>query len=363
MKKVCFFVTSLNSGGIENYLLRFLRHYEADIDATVYCKGDVFGELESQYRKLSNVRLIKSKIGYFNFKAYYELYHFLKKENFHSVCDFTGNFAGFILFIAYLAKIKTRIVFYRGSSNRYNVTFLRNFYNELVKIFVLKFATSILSNSKAAYDFFFSRIDKRFKVIYNGIDSKVFNINESKDQIRNDLGIPSASYVIGHTGRVHYSKNHEAIIKVANLLCNKYSDIHFVLCGKNTDIELVNSVDIAVKEQVHLLGYRSDIPRILKAFDIYFFPSVTEGQPNALIEAMIVGLPIVASDIEPIKETVPEELINSLIHPLNVDDFVKQLEEHYLSKNCSNSTHHKEWAIEHFNSDNQFKKFFNELVE
>ena len=76
-----------------------------------------------------------------------------------------------------------------------------------------------------------------------------------------------------------------------------------------------------------------------------------------------VELPIVASDIEPIKETVPKELINSLIHPFNVDDFVKQLEENYLSKNCSNSTHHKEWAIEHFNYDNQFKKFFNELVE
>ena len=49
--------------------------------------------------------------------------------------------------------------------------------------------------------------------------------------------------------------------------------------------------------QIHLLGYRSDVLRILPLFDLYYFPSLTEGQPNALIEAMATGLPFVASDI------------------------------------------------------------------
>lgn len=361
MKKVCFFVTSLNSGGIENYLLRFLRHYESDIDATVYCKGDVFGELESQYRKFSNVRLIKSKIGYFNFKAYYALYNFLKKENFHSVCDFTGNFAGVIIWIAYLSGVKKRIAFYRGSSNHFNKTFFRVIYNRLVNILVLKYATTVLSNSKTALIYFFKRTDKRFRVIYNGVDRNDLDVKDSKEQIRAEFGIPLNSFVIGHTGRVHYSKNHETIIKVANKLCKKYPDIHFLLCGKNTDIELATLVDLEVKDQIHLLGYRSDIPRVLKALDIYFFPSITEGQPNALIEAIISGLPFVASNIEPIKETVPKEMIDSLVSPLDCNNFEKKLEEYFLNRNGHEFSSFKEWAIKQYNPREQFKKFYNEL--
>lgn len=82
-------------------------------------------------------------------------------------------------------------------------------------------------------------------------------------------------------------------MKVASELCHKYKDIHFVLVGKGVKEKYEMMVQqMGLNKQIHLLGYRDDVLRILPLFDLYYFPSLTEGQPNALIEAMATGLPL-----------------------------------------------------------------------
>lgn len=359
MDKVCFFITSLNSGGIENYLLRFLKKYHKQIDATVFCKGDALGELEKQYRTLSNVRIVKNKISYLPVTSQIKLYRYLKEEKFDAVCDFTGNFAGLVLKQAKKCGVKNRLAFYRGSTNHFKENRIKNWYNNFLNRMVSKYATTVLSNSKAALDFFFKNIDERFSVVYNGVDINEFNIEENKSDIRKSLGIPENAFVIGHTGRLHYSKNHQTILKVAHLICEKYPQIHFVLCGKNTET-LTPEINQKIKDQIHLLGYRKDIPRILKSFDLYFFPSITEGQPNALIEAMLADLPIVASNISPIQEMLPNAMIASLHAPDDVVGFVKEIEDIYLKN--KEQPELQNWALENFNSDTQFEKFYKKLI-
>src|SRR5690606_15090444 len=72
-------------------------------------------------------------------------------------------------------------------------------------------------------------------------------------------------------------------------------------------------------KSIFLLENRKDIPKVLNAFDLYYFPSITEGQPNALIEAWIKGIPFLASNIKPIKDIVPEELYSYLSNPLDAE--------------------------------------------
>lgn len=364
MKKVYFFVTSLNSGGIENYLLRFLNYYEGQIEPVVICKGNTFGELEQEYLKVKYIKLIKKDIGHFNIASFFEIYKILKKEDAISVCDFTGNFAGIILFLAKLANVKKRVAFYRGSSNHFNETNLKLAYNNLMKYLVSKNATSILSNSKSALNYFYNdkiTNDNRFKVVYNGIDSKKFIANGSVYN-KEDFGIPTDAFVVGHTGRYDSAKNHKTILNVAKRICAKYDSIYFVLCGKDTDVYLKEVVknDATLRDKVKILGYRNDVPSILTLFDLYFFPSITEGQPNALIEAMISGLPIVASNIEPILETTPKEIHNNLKPPLDIDGFTEAIEDFFLSKNKIN-INLASWAEQKFNPDFSFNNFFIEL--
>ena len=361
MKNVVFFVNDLNAGGIENYLLRFLHHYDGKIVPTVVCKSAVFGDLEEKYRKIKHITLVPLKMGYFDVLGCRNTYLFLKNGNFDTAVDFTGNFAAFPLLMAKLAKIKTRIVFYRGATNHFEETFFKKKYNSFLNFVVLNAATSILSNSKAALRFFFKKQnDKRFEVIYNGLDASSF-LNSTKN-LREELNIPNDAFVISHVGRFTEAKNHKTIIETAIALCKQNKEIYFILCGKNVDVNLKERVEREnLCEKIKLLGYRSDVILILNSSDAFYFPSLTEGQPNALIEAMIVGLPFVASNIEPVKESVPEDFHQFLVNPNDVSSAMEMLQLLFKDEVARKNMNLSQWAKEHYEPNYLFSKFYIKL--
>jgi glycosyltransferase involved in cell wall biosynthesis len=365
MKKVCFFLTSLDSGGTEKYLLRFLEYSQNNINATIICKSGKLGSLEQDFKKVK-ANIIPLKTGYFKLFSWIKIYKILKKSPFNSVVDLTGNFGGIPMMVSLFAGIKKRITFYRYSSNQFKETQFRLLYNRFVKFLVFKFATSILSNSKTAFNFFFPIVfekDKRFKVIFNGVNFNDFIIKESKKDIRNSLGINRDVFLIGHIGRNDISKNHKTIFKVARELIKKDINIEFLFCGKGTDDEEFKKqiTDIEILKNVHVLGERFDVPRILKALDIFYFPSITEGQPNALIEAMLCNLPIITSTIEPIKEIIPIEGHNLLIDPYEVSKAVKSILAIRNNATIERKYKYKNWAIKNFNFETNFRIFENEI--
>ena len=366
MKKRCvYFLTSMSQGGMETYLLRFLQFCKGEYYSIVWCVSGKGGDLQEEYKKITDGIIFKP-IRYFSIKDYIYLYRWFKKNKVDTVCDFGGNFAGIVMFVAYLAGVKNRIAQYRGSTNHFKETLGRLLYNAFVNRLVYRFATKILSNSMAAFDFFFPNhcsSKKYFKVIPNGIPDAFFNTDSSaRQRIREELGIPDSAFVVGHTGRYNVAKNHGTIIKVAETLCHKYDDVYFVLAGKGTDEYLKNSVEEAgLAGKVKLLGYRRDIKDLLDSFDLYYFPSVTEGQPNALQEAMARGVPVLASDIAPIKECVPQEFVSKLVNPIDVAAASQRIELLYLNRNWLKEYVLNDWARKMYSESERFKQLFAEL--
>ncbi|GAB3025444.1 hypothetical protein GCM10027051_32720 [Niabella terrae] len=364
--KICFVVTGLNSGGIENYLLRFLEFESDKFQPVVICKSGKFGELESKYRTIKDIELIALKVGYLNIFSLLRLYKTFKVFQFHTVCDFTGNFSGIILLIAAIAKIKRRIAFYRGAGVRFKNSLPKLTYNKFLNFLVKRFATKILSNSKAALNLFHSEWrgnGRKFKVIYNGLNAKPFLEIRNKAEVRRALKLPENGFIIGNVGRYDHSKNHELIAKVASIICRKNNNVIFVLCGKNTE----SFKDIVLQKWPYLgdnffsLGYRSDVPYVLKAFDLFLFPSRIEGQPNALIEAMVSDLPILASNIDPILETTPNEIHEHLLDIRDVKGFVATIEKCLKSPGFVEKFKYRDWAIQKFDNKILFGQFESEL--
>ena len=91
--------------------------------------------------------------------------------------------------------------------------------------------------------------------------------------------------------------------------------------------------------------------------DLFYFPSVTEGQPNALIEAMLTGLPVITSNIEPIKETMPEYAHSTLLEPLNISAAVDLILLLIKDKNKRKEFIHKDWAENEYDIEKNFKLF------
>lgn len=228
----------------------------------------------------------------------------------------------------------------------------------------MKSSTQILSNSYAALNYFYLNRgkDKRFKVIYNGISVNHFNFKDKNNFIRKELQIPESAFVVCHSGRLDPAKNHSTILKVAKKLIEKDKNVFFVLCGLSTELiqEEVNALGIA--NNFRLLGFRNDVPQILNESNMFYFPSLTEGQPNALIEAMLVGLPIVASDIEPIKEIVPLDFRYLLIKPLEVEYAYKLILEIKSKSIFNDSGELQKWARENFSQELRFQEFYHCLI-
>lgn len=361
MKKVLFIVITLDVGGIENYLLRFLEFSkERNFEPVVLCKRGIGGELENQYLALG-VRIIKLKMYHFPIKSFVKFYQFLKKERFSSVCDFTGDFAGITLTASKYLGVEKRLAFYRVSAHRFNQDYIRLIYNKLLNKLTFNYSTKILSNSYSAFDFFYNnnqRKTNKFKVIRNGMPLTKFNNEINVNLIKNSFGIPEDAFVIGHVGRYHPAKNHKTIIQVAENIFKKHSNVYFLLCGK--DVKEGIGVH-KLHERMIVSGVRFDIPDVLQAMDAFYFPSLLEGQPNALIEAMITGLPFVASNISTIKESVPENYFKYLTQANEIEkaaniliSFMKK-DANYLFKEA------QEIAISSFNSIDRFEEFYNEI--
>ncbi|AWH85131.1 glycosyl transferase [Flavobacterium album] len=360
--KVCFLIPSVYSGGIETYLLRFLNYLSNSMDVTVIVRKSTKGELYDDYIA-TGAKLVFMPLGYFEPGKMVSYYRFFKKNRFDVVCDFNANFAGLPMFLSKLAGVKKRITFYRQGSHHFKKTAFRVAYTNFLNRLVYKYSTHIFANSVSGLKFFFGDkypADPRFKVIRNGVGVSNFSDSQtSKSELREKLELPRDKFIVGHTGRFAEAKNHFFLLDVAQKLLEADKDFYFVLIGNNTDKLIPYSEKLGIRDSILFLGFKANIPEYLKAFDAFFFPSVTEGQPNALIEAMISGLPIVASDIGPIMECMPENDTKSLVSPTDVPAATQKILE--VKQNPEKFTYQK-FASENFDAKVQFKIFKDSLL-
>ncbi|WP_028575396.1 glycosyltransferase [Desulfonatronovibrio hydrogenovorans] len=138
----------------------------------------------------------------------------------------------------------------------------------------------------------------KIDVVYNGIDSKAFHPPEDKGQAKEHLGLPADSFVAGSVTRFFQVKNIEMQMDMIERLKDMIPGFHYLLVAPMTPAgERIkqDAVKRGLEDHVHFLGYRSDIPEILQAMDVFVLTSFSEGTSVALLEAMASGCVPVAS--------------------------------------------------------------------
>lgn len=140
-------------------------------------------------------------------------------------------------------------------------------------------------------------------VIPNGFDLTAYHPDPvARLSVRQELGLAEDAPLIGLVGRFHPQKDHQTFVQAVALLHARLPNVHFVLCGDGIDCnnpQLTGWIEAAgVCDVCHLLGRRSDIPRISAALDILTSSSAFgEGFPNVVGEAMACGVPCVVTDV------------------------------------------------------------------
>jgi glycosyltransferase involved in cell wall biosynthesis len=142
----------------------------------------------------------------------------------------------------------------------------------------------------------------RIVVIPNGFDFNAFEpCLKTRLEVRQELGIPQDSLIIGLVSRFHPQKDHKNFVRAAALLKDKIPNVYFVLCGDGitwNNNELVTWMETAgLRNSFFLLGRRTDIARITSSFDIAASSSCGEAFSNTIGEAMACGVPCAVTDV------------------------------------------------------------------
>ena len=148
--------------------------------------------------------------------------------------------------------------------------------------------------------------------------SKVSEVTVDRERKRNELGIPENAELFVTVGELIDRKNQVTAIDAFEKA--KITNAHLIICGQGERMEYLRSYikSKGLASCVHLLGFRQDITEVLKASDVFVFPSLQEGLPVALMEAMACGLPCVASRIRGNTDLLGEQY-NYLFEPKDVE--------------------------------------------
>jgi glycosyltransferase involved in cell wall biosynthesis len=349
--KVSHIIPQIGIGGAELQLYHLITHSNSlNIQHTVLYYSDS-GDLEGiklyEDAKIDLQRIPRNKKSNF----LYNLTHRIKKTNPDIVhCWlYSANIWG--RWAAIWASLKNIIVTYRSSSLR------RTGILRILEMFSTR-KVHYLANSKACANAIANQLHLRpdkFKVIYNGLDYSSFELNIDGNKFLTDLNIPVQSNVITMVGRLTPSKNHHMLLKIVQRCKSEDIPICCLIVGHGeSEQELKKTaIELEIEKRVRFLGLRKDIPAILKCSDIFCFTTIFEGFPNALLEAMAAGLPIVTTDFAGVHELI-EDGYNGKIVPINDVEQAFQALKFYL-QNPSIAENYaqkaKEDAIKRFSMD------------
>ena len=164
-----------------------------------------------------------------------------------------------------------------------------------------------------------------YKVNGVGINTTDYqNININKEDYRNWLSLENDDFVCIAMGDLIKRKNYEMALR-GIALC-KNPKIHYLICGNGPEKNNLQDLakNLGIREQVHFLGYRTDIKELLAISDCFLFTSLQEGLPRSLMEAMASGLPCIISDIRGNRDLIINNVNGYLIK--SIEDCTQKLE-------------------------------------
>ena len=135
--------------------------------------------------------------------------------------------------------------------------------------------------------------------IYNGIDFSPFRVRHDRAEVRRSMGFAKKDIIVGFSGRLSEQKGVTILVEGFSRAFRKDPRLHLLLIGDGPlRSQLENQIQsLNIADNVTILGYRSDIARLLAVVDVFLMPSLWEGLSRSLGEAMYSRIPVIATDV------------------------------------------------------------------
>jgi L-malate glycosyltransferase len=157
--------------------------------------------------------------------------------------------------------------------------------------------------------------EKKIVWIPNGLDTSVARSQLDASEAKRRLDIPAGSPVVGYAGRVAPIKRLDIFVAAAKQIRGRFPDARFVVAGEGSERRFLQQAACAAGLGDHFLflGHRDDIYDVLRAFDVFILSSDHEGLPIVLLEALCLGIPVVARRVGGIPEVIEHGISGLLV--------------------------------------------------
>lgn len=284
-------------GGLQQVVVNLCRKIDRNrFDVSVLCLrelGEFAAEVESMGVKVIHLPQKATGVDYFSFKKVAQI---LTSENIDVI--HTHNTQPFIdgTIAAILSGVKT--IVHTDHARDFPDKKRYMFAEWLMSIFSYKVVgvSDHTSNNLHKYE---KISKKKIVTIPNGIDSSIYSINVDKEKKKGELGITNKGPIIGLGVRLEEQKGISYLLKAMQKVREEFPDITLVIAGKGSlENDLKQEAhDLGVDTNVLFTGPRMDLPELLNLFDLYVLPSLWEGLPMVLLEALAAGCPIIATNV------------------------------------------------------------------
>jgi glycosyltransferase involved in cell wall biosynthesis len=179
--------------------------------------------------------------------------------------------------------------------------------HNLIDRHLARHSEAVVVNSQGVRDFYMARgiAPEKLVVIPNAVQPQVPSA-ASRTQLLDELGLPPDTRLIGAVNRLWPQKRVKDLIWAADLLKVVRDDVHLLIVGDGPHRHRLERYrdQVQIADRVHFLGHRDDVMRLMPHFDCLWLASSYEGMPNAVMEAMACGVPVVGSDIAGTRDLV-----------------------------------------------------------
>ena len=310
--------------GVQKVMVDFLLKLDPNkykIHVICQTEGDLTQALTENNISFITLPQLKRRISpYYDIFSFFKLLFLFKKYKFDIVHThsskpgFVGRIAAKLANVPCIVHTVHGFAFHQFSSD-YN----RILFRFLERIAGLVSDKIILLNH---YDYSYAiknRIAKcnKLTIIYNGISINKIDIVVDVTRKKKQLSIPNGFKVVGSVGRLWDQKAPQAIINAIPIVIKEYPNVIFLIIGDGPLLKKLKTMvdQLSINNNIKFLGWRKDVPELLKTLDVFIQPSLWEGLSLSIMEAMACQLPVIATDIKGNNEVVLDNITGYLIQP------------------------------------------------
>jgi glycosyltransferase involved in cell wall biosynthesis len=180
----------------------------------------------------------------------------------------------------------------------------------------------------------------KLRVIPNGVDASLYAETPPADL--GPFGIPAGSRTLLYVGRLDPQKGPFVLMAAARELLPRHQDLHLLLVGDGPLAENLRKwvAKENLGDRIHFAGRRNDVPSLMRAAEFFVLPSLWEGLPNVVLEAMAAGLPVIASRVEGISDLITDDRTGLIVPPNSAPELIEAIDRVFVDPHHSHKMGH-----------------------